>query len=235
MNRKKFLKNGLLGLGLATVVPSTLSSCKKDNETTPATTNTNACNTKADDEGPFFKVTATNNTDMTQIGPGDSAVFTNERVKIKISGKVLTGANCDTPVAGATIHIWHADPDGHYDVKETSPGAGDAVPDTAVQINFRTVLTTNDNGEYFFTTYQPFGYYNRPQHIHFKVNATGFKELTTQLYFEGDPKLVPGNFSDGISQAEADKIDEDRKVTLNAAATTAINKEGVFDIKIEQT
>lgn len=29
----------------------------------------------------------------------------------------------------------------------------------------------------------------RPGHIHFKVSADGFRPLTTQVYFEGDPYL----------------------------------------------
>jgi protocatechuate 3,4-dioxygenase beta subunit len=29
----------------------------------------------------------------------------------------------------------------------------------------------------------------RPAHLHFKITAEGYKPLTTQLYFEGDPYL----------------------------------------------
>lgn len=238
MDRKKFLRTSLLGtvgLGLA----STYVSCKKDDEEMEAVSNincnsTNDCVTKCDEEGPFFKQVQTNNTDMTQLGPGDSASFTNNKEKIKISGRLLTGVNCDEPVANGVIHIWHADPDGHYDVKESSPGAGDAIPDPSVQINFRTMLTSNMNGEYSFITYLPFGYYDRPRHIHLKVIANGYKELTTQIYFEGDPKLIPGNFSGGISATEANRIDNDRKLTLAASSGIAVDKEGIFNIKIEK-
>ena len=233
MDRKKFIRTSLLGAMGAGIITNATACKKEENPPTVECTTENACVTQCDEEGPFFKTVANNNTDLTQIGPGDNAIFTNEKVKIKIVGRVLSGINCDEPVADAMIHIWHADPDGHYDVKESSPGAGDAIPDEEVQINFRTILASNDNGEFSFITYQPFGYYNRPQHIHFKVIATGFKELTTQLYFEGDPKLVPGNFSDGISQEEADRIDNDRKVMLNDSADPNLDKEGVFDIHIE--
>jgi protocatechuate 3,4-dioxygenase beta subunit len=231
MDRKNFLKMSIasaFGLGLT----STLNSC--DNNTVEIECDaTKACTTQCDEEGPFYKTVSNNNTDLTQIGPGDSATYTNQKVKIKISGRVLSGDNCDEPVSGAIVDIWHADPDGHYDVKESRPGRGDAVPDDEVQIVFRTSLITNDNGEYFYVTYQPYGYYDRPQHIHYKVNASGYKELVTQLYFADDPKLVPGNFSGGISQAEVDRITADRKVQLTDSTNSDIDKEGVFDIHIE--
>lgn len=226
MNRKKFIKNSIGIVGASFY--GTLMSCSKEETVTPD----NGCVTKSDDEGPFFKLASTNNTDLTQLGPGDSALYSNQKVKIKVSGTVFSGDNCDVPVADATIHIWHADPDGHYDVKESSPGAGDAIPDNQVQIVFRTVLTTNANGEYSFVTYQPFGYYNRPQHIHFKVQASDHRELITQLYFNGDPKLVPGNFADGISQAEADAIDEDRKLMLTTSSSQDFDLEGTFNLKL---
>ena len=230
MDRKNFLKMSFasaFGLGLT----SALTSC--DNTVEIECDATNACTTQCDEEGPFYKAITHNNTDLTQLGPGDSASFNNSKVKIKISGQVFTGDNCDVPVSGAVVDIWHADPDGHYDVKESRPGRGDAVPDDEVQIVFRTSLVTNNNGEYFYITYLPFGYYDRPQHIHYKVQATGYKELVTQLYFSDDPKLVPGNFSGGISQAEADRIVEDRKIQLLDSSTADINKEGIFNIHIE--
>ena len=231
MDRKKFIKLSFasaFGLGIT----SSMSSCDNNNVEIECDA-TNTCTTQCDEEGPFYKAVTNNNTDLTQLGPGDAATFQNQKVKIKISGRVLTGINCDEPVDGAVVNIWHADPDGHYDVKESSPGAGDAVADDDVQIIFRTSLVTNNNGEYFYVTYQPFGYYNRPQHIHYKVQASGYKEMITQLYFKDDPKLVPGNFDDGISQTEADRIIEDRKVNLVDSSTVGIEKEGVFDIHIE--
>ena len=234
MDRTKFLQTSALAtLGLGLI--STAQSCKKKEEETIDCGSTNACVTKCDAEGPFFKSVTNNNTDLTQIGPGNAATYSNTVTKIRISGRVLSGDSCNEPVADAIINIWHADPDGHYDVKESSPGAGDAVPDTEVQINFRTMLRTNANGEYSFITYQPFGYYNRPQHIHYKVDASGHQQLTTQLYFEGDPKLVPGNFSDGISQSEADAVDANRRVLLSDSSSTEVEKEGTFDLHIQRS
>ena len=233
MDRSKFLQTSALaslGVGLLTA-----QSCKKKEEEAAIDCgDTNACVTKCDAEGPFFKSVTNNNTDLTQMGPGDAATYSNTVTKMRSAGRVCSGDDCNQPVADAIINIWHADPDGHYDVKESSPGAGDAVPDTAVQINFRTVLRTNANGEYSFITYQPFGYYNRPQHIHVKVDASGHRQLTTQLYFEGDPKLVPGNFSDGISQSEADAIDADRRVVLSNSSSTEVDQEGQFDVRIQR-
>jgi protocatechuate 3,4-dioxygenase beta subunit len=44
-------------------------------------------------------------------------------------------------------------------------------------------------GKYSFTAIFPPAYGSRPRHIHFKIRAKGKKELTTQLYFQGDPQI----------------------------------------------
>jgi len=43
-------------------------------------------------------------------------------------------------------------------------------------------------GQYDLDAYGP-GDDKRPAHIHYKVGRDGFRPLTTQLYFKGDPYL----------------------------------------------
>jgi protocatechuate 3,4-dioxygenase beta subunit len=68
-------------------------------------------------------------------------------------------------------------------------------------------MTTGDDGVYAFTTVQPAPYsvpYDgpvgdllraggrhawRPAHFHFIVGASGFRPLTTEVFFSGDPYL----------------------------------------------
>jgi protocatechuate 3,4-dioxygenase beta subunit len=55
----------------------------------------------------------------------------------------------------------------------------------------RGKLRTEADGRYHVRTVLPGRYLNgaqyRPSHIHVKLRAPGFTELTTQLYFPGDP------------------------------------------------
>jgi protocatechuate 3,4-dioxygenase beta subunit len=52
-------------------------------------------------------------------------------------------------------------------------------------------MTTDADGAFELSTIIPGHYLNgstyRPAHIHVKASAPGYRLLTTQLYFEGDP------------------------------------------------
>lgn len=102
-----------------------------------------------------------------------------------------------TPLAGAELDIWHADADGLY----SNVHAG--VPDW----NLRGRLRTDDEGAFELETRVPPPYeipkngptgtvlnalgrhFFRPAHLHVKVRAPGYAELTSQLYFEGGEYL----------------------------------------------
>lgn len=202
----------------------TLAACGGGDEGFPLPDcETPGCATRCDDEGPFYRASDVSAIDLTQLG---EASYENAVTRLRLSGRVLGGAGCDTPAAGATVELWHADPDGHYDVRESSPGAGDAVPDEAVQIIFRTQLTTDADGTFTLITYVPFGYYDRPQHIHVKVSGPGLQTLTTQLYFEGDPKL--GN----ISAAERDRIDTERLLATGPSDVAELDVEASVVLRV---
>ncbi len=124
---------------------------------------TGICKTGQDAEGPFYKPDAPmRNIIETQVVP------------LHIKGKVLKGDDCKTPVAKAVIDVWHCNKHGVYDMKG---------------FDSRGQIITDANGNYNFATILPPAYGTRPGHIHFKIRAEGFKELTTQLYFKGDPNI----------------------------------------------
>ncbi len=99
------------------------------------------------------------------------------------------------PIANATIELWQADDLGFY--SQFAPG----LPEW----NLRGSFITDDEGRYAIHTIQPAPYQIptegacgtliaaagwhawRPAHLHFKLSAPGFEQLTTQLYFPGDP------------------------------------------------
>jgi protocatechuate 3,4-dioxygenase beta subunit len=153
-----------------------------------------ACRTQRDAEGPFYKANA----------PMRSVIET-KGDKLVIRGTVYSSANCNKPLADVVLDIWHCDDDGNYDLKG---------------YRGRGLVKTDQHGKYTFTTIYPPPYGNRPRHIHFKVRASGREELTTQLYFEGDPNIQ----NDFARNAEKNRV-IGLKVENNL-------KTGVFDIYV---
>ncbi|MEO7092154.1 MAG: dioxygenase, partial [Polyangiales bacterium] len=90
-----------------------------------------------------------------------------------ISGRVL-GTGCGIVLAGAVLDFWQADADGAY-----------------FDVKLRGHQIATADGRFSLHTIIPGHYLNgaqyRPAHVHVKVQAPGYKLLTTQLYFEGDP------------------------------------------------
>jgi catechol 1,2-dioxygenase len=134
------------------------------------------CKTQTDSEGPYYKE-----------GAPVKAIIETEGEALTISGTVFNSSDCSSPVAKATIDIWHCDSQGKYD----SNG-----------YKCRGMVKTDTQGRYSFKTIFPPSYGSRPRHIHVKVRADGFKELTTQIYFAGDPNIQ----NDFARRAEASRV-----------------------------
>jgi catechol 1,2-dioxygenase len=101
------------------------------------------------------------------------------------------------PVRAAIVDVWHANTKGGYSFFDPSQSA----------YNLRRRLETDDNGRYRFRTVLPSGYGcspdsptqelldqlgrhgKRPAHIHFFVEAPGYRKLTTQINISDDPYL----------------------------------------------
>ena len=180
-SRRNFLTQGLgFGLGSLLLACGSRSSWAAprdaleptphiDDDHGPLPTAPAACAATADNiEGPFYKPGAPSR--ATLIGDADRGE------RLTLTGTVRSTA-C-APVANATLDIWHADSRGGYD----NDGWG-----------LRGTLVTDDRGRWALHTIIPGRYLNgkryRPAHIHVKLRAPGRSELTTQLYFEGDPYL----------------------------------------------
>lgn len=118
--------------------------------------------------------------------PGDVLLF---------SGSVRS--TDDVLLAGAVLDVWQANAEGQY--SRFYPG----LPD----YNLRGRLATDEHGRFEFQTVVPASYEIpkagatgkllaaldlhafRPAHVHFRLTHEGFRPLTTQIYFEGDPWL----------------------------------------------
>lgn len=109
------------------------------------------------------------------------------------------------PLAGATAFVWHSSPDGAYSGFHKGMAAE----------FYRGRVKTNADGVFEVSTTMPVPYTIpdkgpvggllvmmgrhcwRPAHVHFKLRADGYKELTTQTYFEGG-KWVDDDCAGGI-------------------------------------
>lgn len=182
MDRKKFLR-ALAGIPLLHIPLRVIGFGTAVDE----------CKTQKDAEGPFYKANA----------PVRSVIETKGE-PLRIEGRVFSG-DCETPLEGAILDVWHCDNEGNYDLKG---------------FNGRGLVKTDRNGKYSFTTIFPPPYGNRPRHIHIKVRAAGKAELTTQLYFQGDPN-IKNDFARNAVQ--------DRVISLKTEHNL---KTGLFDIYI---
>ena len=113
------------------------------------------------------------------------------------------------PVKGAILHVWHANSQGfysHFDpTREQTP------------FNNRRRIKLSDDGRYAFHSKAPHGYScppggacdtlmqalgrkgDRPAHVHFFVEAPGYRTLTTQINFGDDP-LAATDFAFGTRE-----------------------------------
>jgi protocatechuate 3,4-dioxygenase beta subunit len=115
-------------------------------------------------EGPYYVPGEKLRHDVTEGKPG-------RPLQLRLG--VLDVSRC-TPVAGATVEIWHCDAHGVYS------GAVAGNPGT----NFlRGGQRTNANGVASFATVYPGWYPGRAVHIHVKVHVGGAVVHTGQLFF----------------------------------------------------
>jgi len=102
--------------------------------------------------------------------------------RFALSGRVRA-EGCKLLLPGATLDFWQADDSGAYDDGIWPP------PPTIFRLRGRVIA--DKDGRYSVSTIIPGHYLNgsqyRPAHIHVIAQAPGYKKLTTQLYFEGDP------------------------------------------------
>lgn len=144
-------------------------------------------------EGPFYpvKLPAEKDNDLTFVNgkPGKA------KGQIVIIQGTIQDDKC-APVEKALVEVWQACESGRYN----HPGDTSGLElDPNFQYYGRAV--TDKNGNYEFKTILP-GHYPaggnwfRPPHIHFKVFARGYHDLTSQLYFSG--KSVGGKLGELI-------------------------------------
>ena len=138
---------------------------------------------------------------MTAPGGTDGSALETRVDWLHVTGviRAADGAgDCGAPIPNAELHVWQADQAGHYD-SHTDTSSWDC----------RAVLFADSDGRYSYLTLKPGPYTGRPTHIHLKVFAAGFHELTTQMYFNEEPAGC------GPGQANAGSCADDLIVTFS--------------------
>lgn len=111
------------------------------------------------------------------------------------------------PLAGVNVEIWQACESGSYNnSKDPNPAPRDPY------FKYWGETFTDENGAYSFKTIEPGAYpadnqgWVRPAHIHFKVSKLGYRELTTQMYFKGDPHNAKDYILLDLPPAERERV-----------------------------
>jgi len=89
---------------------------------------------------------------------------------------------------------------------------------------YRCRILTDANGHFSFKTIKPSAYpaggdWIRPAHIHYKVSALNYNQLTTQMYFKGDFLNSKDRILNAMTHKEQDSVivdfQEDHNKVLN--------------------
>jgi protocatechuate 3,4-dioxygenase beta subunit len=117
--------------------------------------------------------------------------------RLVVTGQVF-GADGKTPLAGASVYVYHTDAKGLY------------TPETNDNRNprLRGYMRTDAQGRYEYSTIKPAPYPNNriPAHIHYVVNAPGHRERIFEIVFEGDPNIDQRIRADAAKEGSAFSI-----------------------------
>jgi len=135
-------------------------------------------------QGPFYPAAdpASKQVDLTRV---DGVPGRARGTIVHLHGSVRTVYG--VPIPGALVEIWQACASGRYD----HPDDDNPAPLDPCFLSWGRALT-GDRGSYGFVTVKPGAHPGdqgrmRPPHIHVHVVAPGFRSLTTQIYFAGEP------------------------------------------------
>ena len=208
IDRRKFLKvPAIAGLGVVSLAKAQSLTI------TP---------TPAEAEGPFYPVVAQADQDFDLTKTNGKAGEAKGEF-IFIEGKILDSNGQVIPKA--TIDMWQANTFGRY--RHPFDRSNNAIDE---HFQGWAIIQSGENGGFRFKTVIPGAYdagqgWTRPPHLHFKVSKTGFLELTTQMYFEGDSL----NDKDYLFKS---KNDEEKEAMTAKNTSKTLNGEKVYRYNI---
>lgn len=176
MDRKKFIRNSILGIASLATATKILESCSKsDDDNSPDTSADGSCTVSpSETKGPFPIKTPSQlvleNIKSDRIG-----------VALLINLTIENQSKDCAPLEGVLVDVWHCDKDGNY-----SEYGGTSMQQTDyTSVHFLRGRQTSDaNGEVSFISIFPGWYQGRAPHIHVEVlSASGSSLLVTQIAF----------------------------------------------------
>ncbi|WP_286969289.1 intradiol ring-cleavage dioxygenase [Flavobacterium sp. UBA4854] len=177
MDRKKFIRNGILGIASLATASKFLESCSKsdNDETNSSNSGDGSCTVSpSETKGPFPIKTPSQlvleNIKSDRVG---IALLINLKIENKNN-------NCE-PLSGVLVDVWHCDKDGNY-----SEYGGTQMQQTDyTSVHFlRGRQTSNSSGEVSFISIYPGWYQGRAPHVHVEVlSSSGTSLLVTQIAF----------------------------------------------------
>ena len=170
MDRKKFLKKGVLGLSAIVAIPTVFNSCDAE----PIDPSACAPSPK-ETAGPFPIKTPADWVRENIIGDRTG-------LPLMITFTIQDTNNNCLPLAGALVDLWHCDAKGNY-----SEYSGQIEGNFTNEHFLRGRQTTNVDGNASFISIYPGWYPGRAPHLHVEVkNSNGNSLLVTQVAFPED-------------------------------------------------
>lgn len=177
MERKDFLKRGLLGIGTIVALPTVITSCSKEDESNEMQ-NPSCAESPTETKGPFPIKTPTELVRENIIGDRNGLALL---ITLSIKDN---SADC-APLENTYVDIWHCDADGNY---SEYGGTQMQQTDYTSQHFLRGRQLTDANGQVSFISIFPGWYKGRAPHIHVEVLDEGLSSLkVTQIAF---PKQI---------------------------------------------
>ncbi len=146
---------------------------------------------RSSNEGHPYILANDSDADLTLITGQSKAAFGQV---LYLEGQVMDD-NC-IPVPNAQVYLWQADDNGHYNHSEDPNINFLSQPSMNLDpyFQYRGVVRTDSFGRFSFRTIKPKYYpldpqdlnFKRTAHFHLAVMKSGFQNLFTQSYFEGE-------------------------------------------------
>lgn len=183
MNRKEFVRKGLLGVGTIVALPTVISCSKEDKDEFENTTNGDGSGTgdcelsPSETAGPFPIKTPAELARQNIIGNRSG-------VALLITLTVQDQSDDCNPMEGVYVDLWHCDADGNY---SQYGGTQMQQTDYSSENFLRGRQTTDANGQVSFISIFPGWYSGRAPHIHIEVlDANENSIRVTQIAFPKD-------------------------------------------------
>ncbi len=182
--------------------------------------------TPSQPKGPFYPVTPHSDidADLTLV-KGKTVRANGEPLHLWI---LVQDENCQ-PIKGALVDLWQACETGKYD-HPNDPNTAELDPN----FQYWAKVRTNSKGYARVRTIKPGAYpaadgWVRPPHIHFKITATGKRELITQMYFEGEALNILDEYWKRLSEEDRAALTVGFKAV--SEDTTAL-RQGIFTVTL---